>query len=125
LNAPSGTQYYQVEVVSPTPCNPTREITSSRSNIVSTDEVGIYNHNFSDLTDVQIFPNPASNFFTIDSKTNVNIMNVSIFDQQGKLILNVRSDYSIIDLSYIQSGLYIIKITTENQTIFQKLIINK
>ncbi|PKP28226.1 MAG: hypothetical protein CVU02_01575 [Bacteroidetes bacterium HGW-Bacteroidetes-19] len=49
------------------------------------------------------------------TESNVTIENVKIYDLQGKLIKNVQSDYSKIDLSQIKSGLYIIQITTTTQ----------
>lgn len=123
LNAPSGELYYQIEVVSPNPCDPSRSISSSRSNIASTEDVGIGNYN---LSDIKVYPNPATDLLTISSENGSNIQNVKIYDLQGKLIKNVQSDYSKIDLSQIKSGLYIIQITTESQEQYHiKLTITK
>ncbi|MDX9892147.1 MAG: YCF48-related protein [Bacteroidales bacterium] len=123
LNAPSGELYYQIEVVSPNPCDPSRSITSSRSNIASTDDVGIGNYN---LSDIKVYPNPATDLLTISSENGSTIHNVKIYDLQGKLILNIQNDYSKIDISQIKSGLYIIQITTESQDQYHmKLTITK
>lgn len=123
LNAPAGDLYYQIEVVSPNPCDPSRSISSSRSNIASTENVGIGNYNSSDF---RVYPNPATDLLTISSENGSNIHNVKIYDLQGKLIKNVQSDYSKIDLSQIKSGLYIIQITTESQEQYHiKLTITK
>jgi|GEM_PF-2243317 len=122
--APSGLLYYQIRVVRSSTCYPNRSYNTSFSNIATNDEVGIINQSLSKTTGFVIYPNPTSDFLNISSEKNLTIKNVSIFDQQGKLILNITNSCSKIDVSHIQSGLYIVQITTENRTIFQKLIVN-
>lgn len=123
LNAPAGELYYQIEVVSPYPCDPSRSISSSRSNIASTEDVGIGNYN---LSDFKVYPNPATDILTIYSENSANIQNVKIYDLQGKMIQNIQYNYSKIDLSQIKSGFYIIQITTATQEQFHiKLTITK
>lgn len=55
---------------------------------------------------VSVYPNPASNLITI--QTTHSISNVSVYDMQGKNVLNVNDN--IIDVSNLSNGLYLIKI---------------
>ena len=58
------------------------------------------------------------NFY--DNKIN----EVSISDVSGKIVLFKKNNLSLIDLSYLQNGIYFISITTENLTIKSKIIKN-
>ena len=121
-----GVLFYQVEVVSPNPCDPSRSYTTSRSNVADNQGVGIQNHDPSNGADIKVYPNPATDLLTISSENGSTIHNVKIYDLQGKLILNIQNDYSKIDISQIKSGLYIIQITTESQDQYHmKLTITK
>lgn len=110
-----GVLFYQVEVISPNPCDPTRSFTTSRSNIADNQGVGVENYSTSNLSDFKVYPNPATDLLTIYSENSANIQNVNIYDLQGKMIQNIQYNYSKIDISQIKSGLYIIQITTETQ----------
>lgn len=112
-SAPSGLLYYQIEVVSATPCNPAKSISSSFSNIASNDGLGIDNFNLSNQNNFTIYPNPATDFLTISSKMNTEITSVMIFDIQGKQLQLIQNECSTIDISHFQSGLYILKINTD------------
>lgn len=125
-NDHTGVLFYQVEVISPNPCDPTRSFTTSRSNVADNQGVGVENYDTSNLSVFKVYPNPATDFLTIYSENDVNIKNVKIYDLQGKMIQNIQYNYSKIDISQIKSGVYIIQITTESQEqIHIKLTITK
>lgn len=73
--------------------------------------------------DVTIYPNPTSTFAKIDIK-NKNATTLEIIDSKGILIQSLNivglNQYTIDNLG---SGLYIIKIKTNNNTITEKLLI--
>jgi hypothetical protein len=121
-NAPAGELYYQIEVVSPNPCDPSRSISSSRSNIASTENVGIGNYNSSDI---KVYPNPASDFLIIETNDVNKIINIEIYDLQGKSVQNWDRNELNIDVTALKSGVYILKITTETQPIFRKFVVKK
>jgi len=75
-----------------------------------------------------IYPNPAENLITVNFKTEINtpVMTYKIYNLQGQLILenNLLPDKQI-DVSSLPSGIYLIKLTINNQVHTQKLIIQK
>jgi len=79
---------------------------------------------FSGLT---IYPIPANNSITISSGTHLKLERVEIFDIQGKLInskeLNQNINYNIVDVSYIPKGLYLLKVSSEKNTITTRITI--
>ncbi len=73
---------------------------------------------------LKIYPNPASDYLVFES--NEMIDNISIYDLQGKEVLN-RNASSInyrLNLHELKSGLYLVGIEKNNQIYFRKIIIN-
>lgn len=69
-------------------------------------------------TSMRIYPNPASDFISIETSANAN--EVSIFDLQGNLIL--KSNEKVIDIQSLVKGLYIITVATEAELLHQQFI---
>lgn len=74
------------------------------------------------ITDLVIYPNPVNN--TLYMKTTNDISNkiATVFDINGKRILNKRIDNSVIDVSTLQSGLYFLRIESEGKVINRKFL---
>jgi hypothetical protein len=68
-----------------------------------------------------IYPNPAKNQFTIQLDNPSELLNVSIYNNLGQLVLNTKE--SIVDSSKLASGLYIVEVETTKGKGTQKLII--
>ena len=67
------------------------------------------------VTDVKIYPNPASSIVQIEAPVTVN---VSVISTDGKLVIQQKQATSI-DVSQLADGLYIIMIYDENNTLLQ------
>ena len=69
-----------------------------------------------------VYPNPANDNITIDSK--VEIKSIEVYSNQGQLVK--RKDCSSFtesfDLSDLSNGIYFLKLKTEKQTFTQKII---
>lgn len=84
-------------------------------NNLSTSENQLQN-NFS------LFPNPAYDIVNITNK-NKNITSIQIVDALGKKVLDVNDNSNQLNISNLISGLYFVKIKTEDNLIYyQKLI---
>jgi uncharacterized Ntn-hydrolase superfamily protein len=70
-----------------------------------------------------IYPNPTSDYITLDNKTEENY-DLFLFDITGKL-LSQESIYKIknLNISQYKSGTYVLKITNDNRTLVKKVII--
>ena len=83
--------------------------------------------NISDITEnINIYPNPASNFVTIE--TGSNIENIYIYNTVGQIVSvsklqNFKTSKIEIDVSNLQSGIYFLNIETENGSFVKQLII--
>jgi uncharacterized Ntn-hydrolase superfamily protein len=70
-----------------------------------------------------IYPNPTSDYITLDNKTEENY-DLFLFDITGKL-LSQESIYKTknLNISQYKSGTYVLKITNDNRTLVKKVII--
>lgn len=79
-----------------------------------------------DITDgITLVPNPASDFLTIQNKSNINLQKISIFNLTGKLVkdINLAENTKNIDISDLSAGIYVVEIIGETTSSTQKLII--
>lgn len=76
--------------------------------------------------DVKLYPNPAKDYFIINGMGNGKNKNITITDMLGKNFMKtvVNTDQFKVDTSSLQSGLYIVTISTEGNRISKKIIIN-
>lgn len=71
---------------------------------------------------VKIYPNPVSNILNISSTNNTQLNNISIYNTIGKKILSTKN--TIIDISSLDKGIYILDINTSKGRIFKKIFKN-
>lgn len=76
-----------------------------------------------DQIDFVIYPNPVSNSrLYISSSTNRNF-DVKIFDIHGKKVLDQSSISDMVNISQLNTGLYILKISQDEITSIKKLVV--
>jgi hypothetical protein len=68
-----------------------------------------------------IYPNPIGNNLVISC---VEFANIGIYDMYGKLLLSqkIDSDTAIIDVSFLQSGTYFIKVFSRKGIVTKKIV---
>lgn len=76
-----------------------------------------------DITNVAIYPNP-NNTGELNINTSDNgIIDVKIFDILGKQVIDAVVNNNRLDVSNLNTGLYIVKLTQGNATVSKKLVI--
>jgi hypothetical protein len=91
--------------------------------IVNVEDCSI-NINELGFNDLRIYPNPNNGLFTIDNSEM--ITDVFISNLQGKVVysnMNVNSKKLNIDMNYLQRGMYMINIKTENDITSKTIIV--
>jgi hypothetical protein len=121
LTPPTGATYYQIEVVNPVNCDPTKSINYgvSRSNIVNNGVSGI---NEEVLSTLNIYPNPTNSNITLEVSSDLVGKRYSIVDFSGRILLDgkISSNQEHIDLQNVARGSYYLSI--ENGSSVTKLI---
>lgn len=75
---------------------------------------------------VSVYPNPASSLLNIMAQGENTLVSVSLYDVTGKQLLNepVRSHQLTVNVEGFAKGIYLLRITLENnQTVLQKVIV--
>jgi N-acetylneuraminic acid mutarotase len=74
------------------------------------------------LWDIQIYPNPVSSELNI--KSNQKIKQIEIYDVLGRICFNqeIYSNSAMLDLNQLQKGNFIIKVKSENQSVYRDLM---
>ncbi len=75
---------------------------------------------------VKIYPNPANDKITIDTKTEI-IESIKVFDISGKLINDYGKSYNNLeelDISNYAKGTYFLKVKTERGLTTKKIVVN-
>ncbi len=86
------------------------------------ENVGIDTVNYSKF---KIYPNPVKDILNIESLSNDKLKCFEIYALNGSLIKqkNLDVDINNIDVSFLNSGVYILSLTTENGTIIKSKIV--
>lgn len=80
------------------------------------------NGSVENVSDVTLYPNPNNGQFQIS--LNAETADVMVFDALGKVVLNKKvSNNEMIDLGAAERGVYLVNITTANNTISKKVIV--
>ncbi len=85
---------------------------------------GVLGTNDNVLNNLVIYPNPASSILNIDNAENSTI---EVYDLLGRVIFS-RTNISLkeqLNVSTLNSGTYLIRITNENKVVTDKFIINR
>jgi len=108
INAPVGSLYYQVEIISPYSCNPSKTINTSRSNYMSTRYSGVSDLKAPEFT---LYPIPMEDKLHI-AWQGENKLQLLIYNMQGnQLISKEIVDYTDqIYVNEIPAGMYVIEI---------------
>lgn len=76
------------------------------------------------LKSAQVYPNPATNFFTIESKTEMK--KVSVYTQTGALVTSYEvpvESANSFNVNGLQTGVYLIQIENDTDKAWKKVII--
>ncbi|MGO3689977.1 hypothetical protein CAP47_03730 [Psychroflexus sp. S27] len=74
---------------------------------------------------ITVYPNPVKNSFDIELNDNLNISEISIYNINGQLIDLINYQSKPINISSLESGVYMLKIKAENGDVAYKRIIKR
>ena len=74
------------------------------------------------LTKIKIYPNPTKEILFIENNTLISIDKITLTDITGKIVLEVKENFSKIDMGDFESGVYILNISSENRIYNYKIV---
>ncbi len=94
-----------------------------------TSVAGVDNFEISDLT-ISVYPNPADEFLAIQLATLVKQqVNVELFDMNGakitSTVINTGSTIAYLDTRTLYNGVYMLRLTNDNEVITKKVVIDR
>jgi hypothetical protein len=75
----------------------------------------------SDMATFKVYPNPTKGLLFIASKTET-ILSATVFDVLGKAVFKLVGTIKEVDVSNLQSGMYFLRVATDNGVFVQKII---
>ncbi|MDD4236713.1 MAG: T9SS type A sorting domain-containing protein, partial [Bacteroidales bacterium] len=120
--APSGNIFYQVQIINPNPCNPTKSFEMSFSNI-ATNDINFGVQSINDLKQVKVYPNPVSNELVIEIEGNNGKVNFDILNAIGQVVFKGNLvEKTTVQTSNFAPGVYLIKLENGKTFEFRKII---
>ena len=94
-------------------CDPSREVLTSTSNIITIAEVGI---NESVAASIRAYPNPAREYITLEIPQELVGEMMVIYDVTGREIYrsNTANTTNIINVAIFSSGSYVLRVGNQN-----------
>ena len=77
------------------------------------------------LRNLKIFPNPAQDVINIESENLEGQLHYNIVDVEGRIIEERDLDGNTIDVSGLASGVYMLKLQTENGAVETRKFVKK
>jgi hypothetical protein len=73
-----------------------------------------------------MFPNPTNGILRIESYTN-QPKQIEIWDLKGQLLRSIQPDEYLteVDLSDLNSGIYLVSINLNEQKVFRKIVLSR
>lgn len=72
-------------------------------------------------TEVSIYPNPSSSYFNIESQLSID--HLKVFNLLGQTIVDVKQPSRTIDVTGLNSGVYLVQLSSGQQNVTKRLII--
>lgn len=98
------------------------EITDLMPVYLATNETTKTEENKNKTLDIRIYPNPVSEYFSVQLKENDKVETVKIFDTSGKLVKDIIYNNANINIAELSSGIYFIKVKTSKRDYLGKII---
>lgn len=76
------------------------------------------------LTDMVIYPNPVDDVLTIETSASLTDKIATVFDINGKRVISHKLNSNTLDVSYLQSGIYFLRLEYKGKTMKRKFIKN-
>ena len=74
------------------------------------------------LAELKLFPNPSSEFVSIEYDGNVEAEEIQVLNSQGQIIYSSKINFATINTSSFSSGVYLVQLMTSSSKIIRKYL---
>ncbi len=74
------------------------------------------------LSEIKIYPNPASDYLHIKTPNNIQVKSTTLIDMNGKVVIRLQNQIEKIDISHLQQGMYLLQIHTDEGSLSKRII---
>ncbi|WP_299519735.1 FG-GAP-like repeat-containing protein [Winogradskyella sp.] len=74
------------------------------------------------LSDMVIYPNPVGDILTIETSASLTDKIASVFDINGRRVISHKLKSNTLDVSYLESGIYFLRLESQGKTMKRKFI---
>ena len=92
------------------------------TNCVVSADCNLSNQNFDISNALNLYPNPVKDVLHIDSQQNIVITDITIYNAFGASVLGITDSGQVIDVSFLQAGIYFIKTVSARGVSISKFI---
>lgn len=82
---------------------------------------------FNSINTIVVYPNPSSGIFTISKNNSIQISKIKIFDTNAKMVKEINAEVfdtnNTINLSELSKGMYFMEISTKEDKVVKKVMI--
>ena len=88
---------------------------------------GIFSHSFDGEQDILLYPNPVTEYLFINNKSGIEISSLKIYSLSGSLLKRIENPAhgSNIQVSFLQTGIYILEVELSDKSIIRQKIIKQ
>ena len=81
----------------------------------------------SEINQLSVFPNPASDFITIKAEYNLKDSIISVFDINGRRVINYKNtaNNNMVDVSSLSNGEYILRVISSDGKIYSTKVLKR
>ncbi|ESU29723.1 hypothetical protein FLJC2902T_01970 [Flavobacterium limnosediminis JC2902] len=102
--------------------NATPNLIIDELRIATTPNFTLSTTSFDNILGLNIYPNPTNDILHIATTAN-SVKTIAIYDVVGKQVLNTTTSNEVINVSSLNKGVYMVKITEEGKTATRKLVV--
>ncbi|MES2655208.1 MAG: LamG-like jellyroll fold domain-containing protein [Bacteroidota bacterium] len=94
------------------------EVTAIYNNV----NTSIHNAKVTPISNLVIYPNPSNGIFHLNVSA-LNVQKIEVFNHIGQIVFNSNQALNEINLSYLNKGVYFVKVTDSKESIFKSQLV--
>ena len=96
--------------------------------VLTLSQIVLANENYEFENSIMVFPNPSNDFLTLKNSGQQSIKSIVLFDSNGRILKNIEFNDNATEIQILlnqyESGIYLLKVNSEDSSIVKRIIKN-